>query len=230
MIESSTSGRFSKRRRAVLGGLLLFLALWIVLFAVYFYTSPTSVLRFYFSITQQINIGDAGLLSDAPCAAPCVFGIQAGQTRLDQVAPLLKANGISKCFTEPSVSWILVSCGMARFNVQVNAQTKIVNAIWFHPSTSISVGEIIQKYGEPDYMTVSHDKLPEGTTIRIYLYWNSHRMLVVLPKIDGEIYMIEKTTQIDEADFSDEELYQDSSEIEFGHGYKLWNGYGAYQP
>ena len=79
-------------------------------------------------------------------------------------------------------------------------------------------------------MTVSHDKLAEGTTIQIYLYWNSHRMLIVLPKIDGEIYIIEKTTQIDEADFSDEELYQDSSEIEFGHGYKLWNGYGAYQP
>jgi hypothetical protein len=139
-----------------------------ILFVVCFYISPTSVLRSYFSITQRINIGDAGLLSGAPCAAPCVFRIQAGETRLDQVHPLLKANGISKCFTEPSVSWILVSCGMGRFNVQADAQTKIVNVIWFHPNTSISVGEIIKKFGEPDFVSISRDKLLEGSTIQMY--------------------------------------------------------------
>jgi hypothetical protein len=225
----SNSGRFTKRCRAVWGGLLLLILL-VVLFAVCFYISPTSVLRFYFSITQRINIGDAGLLSGVPCASPCVFGIQAGQTRLDQVPPLLKVNGISKCFTEPSVSWILVSCGMGRFNVQVDAQTKFVNAIWFHPNTPISVGEIIKKYGEPDFVAISHDKLLEGSTIQIYLYWDSNRMSVILPKIDGEIYIIEKATEIEGAGFSNEELYQDSSEIEFGSFYKLWNGYCAYQP
>jgi hypothetical protein len=213
-----------------LGGLLLLLILLTVLFAICFYISPTSVIGLYFSITQKINIGDAGLLSGAPCASPCVFGIQAGETRLDQVPPLLEANGISKCFTEPSVSWILVSCGMGRFNVQADAQTKIVNGIWFHPNTSISVGEIIKKYGEPDFVAVSHDKLLEGSTIQIYLYWDSDRMSVVLPKIEGEIYIIEKATEIEGADFSNEELYQDSSEVEFGPFYKLWHGYGAYQP
>ncbi len=229
MIESHNSGRFTKRRQAIFGG-LLFLVILIVLFAVYFYISPTSIIMFYFSITQQIDIGDAGLLSDVPCASPCVFGIQAGKTHLDQVTPFLEANGISKCFTEPSVSWILISCGMGRFNLQVNAQTKIVNGIWFHPNTSILVGDIIKKYGEPDFVSVSHDKLLEGSKIQTYLYWDSKRMLVVLPKIDGDIYVIEKATEIEVADFSDEELYQDSSEIEFGPAYKLWNGYGAYHP
>ena len=226
----SNSVRFTKRRRTVLGGLLLFLILLIVLFAVCLYSSPTSVLGFYFSITQRINIGDAGLLSGVPCASPCVFGIRAGETRLDQVHPLLKANGISNCFTEPSVSWILISCGMGRFNVQADARTKIVNGIWFHPNTSISVGEIIKKYGEPDFVAVSRDKLLEGSTIQMYFYWDSNRMLVVLPKINGEIYVIEKATEIEGADFSNEELYQDFSEIKFGPFYKLWNGYGAYQP
>ncbi len=230
MNESHNSGRFTKWRRTVLAGVLSVMALLIALFAAYFYTSPQSVLRFYFSITQRINIGDAGLLSDVPCASPCVFGIQAGETRLDEVPPLLKANGISKCFTEPSVSWILVSCGFSRFNVQINAQTKIVNGIWFHPNTSISVGEIIKKYGEPDFVAISHDRLLEGHTIQIYLYWDSNRMLIVLPKIDGDIYVIEKSTKIEEADFSDEELYRGSSEIEFGPFYKLWHGYSAYQP
>ena len=230
MTQSHNPGGFTKRRWTILAGSLSVLALGIVLFLVYFYKSPTSVLRLYYSLTQRINIGDAGLLSDRPCAAPCVFGIQAGETRLDQVPALLKANGVSKCFTEPSVSWILISCGFSRFNVQVNAQTKIVNAIWYHPNTSISVVEIIKKYGKPDYVTISHDKLLEGSTIQIYLYWDPDRMSVILPKIDGDIYVIKETTKIDEVDFSDEELYRGSSEVEFGPFYKTWNGYGAYQP
>ena len=229
MIESHSASRFTKRRRALIGGLLLVLL--IVLFAIYFYT-PLSVLWFYFTITQRIDIGDAGLISDTPCASPCVFGIQAGNTRLDQVLPLLKTNGIrsSNCFTEPSVSWILISCGANRFKVQINAQTKIVNSIEFRPNTSISVGEIIKKYAEPDFVGISHDKYLEGPTIQIYLYWDSIRMLVLLPKINAEIYDIEKATKIEVVNFLDEELYQDSSEIESGPFYKLWKGFGDYQP
>ena len=53
---------------------------------------------------------------------------------------------------------------------------------------------------------------------------------VDLPKINAEIYDIEKATKIEEVNFLDEELYLDSSEIEFGPFYKLWKGVGAYQP
>jgi hypothetical protein len=35
---------------------------------------------------------------------------------------------------------------------------------------------------------------------------------------------------VEGVDFSDEILYQDSSEVELGAFYKLWTGYGAYQP
>jgi hypothetical protein len=55
-------------------------------------------------------------------------------------------------------------------------------------------------------------------------------MSVILPKINAEIYVIAKVTEIEGASFSNEELYQDYSEIKFGPFYKLWNGYGAYQP
>ena len=119
---------------------------------------------------------------------------------------------------------------MGRFNVQADAQTKIVNVIWFHPNTSISVGEIIKKFGEPDFVSISRDKLLEGSTIQMYFYWDSNRMSVILPKINAEIYVIAKVTEIEGASFSNEELYQDYSEIKFGPFYKLWNGYGAYQP
>ena len=70
MTQSHNPGRFTKRRWTILAGLLSVLALGIVLFLVYFYKSPTSVLRLYYSLTQRINIGDAGLLSDGRAPLP----------------------------------------------------------------------------------------------------------------------------------------------------------------
>jgi len=230
MTESRNPGEFTKRRRTILGGLLLALLLTIALFLVYFFKSPTTVLRFYFSITQRIDIGDGGLLSHLPCASPCAFGIQAGETRLEQVLPILKENGISKCQTETSVSWILVSCGMSRFNVQADSQTKIVNGIWFHPNTPVPLGEIIAEYGDPDFISLAFEKYLEHPTIQLNLYWDSIRMLVSLPKTVGKIYRVNKDTKIEGVDFSDENLYQSSSQVDFGSFYRMWNGFGVYQP
>ena len=230
MTESLNPGEIKKRRRVILGGSLTMLALVIALFLVYFYKSPTAVIRFYLNLTQRINIGDGGLLSRLPCASPCAFGIRAGETRFDQVLPLLEKNGISKCQTETSVSWIVVSCGLSRFNVQADAQTKIVNGIWFNPNTSISVEEIIEEYGDPDFVSLDLERTIEEPTIQMNLYWDSIRMLVALPETDGNIYVIKKVTKIKGVDFSDEKLYQASSEVEFGSFYRPWDGYGVYQP
>ena len=223
-------GELTKRRWVLLGGLLSTLALSIGLFLVFFLKSPAPFIGFYLTITQRINIGDGGLLLHLPCASPCAFGIQAGETRLDQVLPILKKNGISKCQTEPSVSWVLVSCGLGRFNVQADTQTKIVNGIYFSPNTSISVGEIIKEYGDPDFVSMDFERYLEQPTIQMNLYWDSIRMLVSLPKTKGNIYIINKDTPIKGVDFSDEKLYQDSSEVGFGAFYRPWNGYAVYQP
>lgn len=66
--------------------------------------------------------------------------------------------------------------------------------------------------------------------MKMNLYWDSIQMLVALPEIDGKIYVVKKATKVEGVDFSDEILYQDSSEVELGAFYKLWTGYGAYQP
>jgi uncharacterized protein YcfL len=177
-------------------------------------------------LAEDIDIGDGGLLSGLPCSSPCAFGIHIGETQLDQVIPVLENNGISRCWTEPSISWSLVSCGGNRLNVQVDMQTNLVNAVWFDPSVPISLGEIIEKYGEPNYVTA--DQEAPGT-IHPRFYWNSIRMLVTLPEISGEAYDVEKTTEVEGIDFSDENLYR-TSEKESDPYYKPWNGYGMYQP
>jgi len=105
-----------------------------------------------------------------------------------------------------------------------------MNGIWFNPNTSISVGEIIAQYGEPDFVSLDFERYLEEPTTQMNLYWDSIRMLVTLPETGGGIYVIKKATKIKGVDFSDENLYQSSTEVEFGSFYQLWNGFGAYQP
>jgi uncharacterized protein YcfL len=175
---------------------------------------------------EDIDIGDGGLLSGRPCPSPCVFGIHVGETQLDQVIPLLEKNGISQCWTEPNISWFLIACGGTRLGVQVDTRTNLVNSIWFYPSVSISLGDMIQKYGEPNYITMDQTGAPG--TIQPHFYWNSIRMGVVLPEISGETYDVETTTEVEGISFLDETLYR-TSEKESDPFYKPWNGYGLYQ-
>lgn len=220
----------SPRRKGFVRAGLLTLLIALALSLVYFYRSPTPFIQFYLMLTQRIDIGDGGLISHQPCGAPCAFGIQAGETRLEQVVPLLKKYGLAKCMTEPSISWILVSCGIGRFNVQADTGTGIVNGIWFYPNTSITVGEIIAQYGEPDFVSLDFQGYLEQPAIQMNLYWDSIRMLVRLPDMAGNSYIINKDTRILSVDYSDDQLYQDSSEVEFGSFYRQWSGYGDYQP
>lgn len=175
---------------------------------------------------EDIDIGDGGLLAGRPCSSPCVFGVRAGETKLDQVIPLLENNGISECSTEPNVSWFLFYCSENRLFVQVDTHTNLVNAIWFHPTVSISLGDVIEKYGEPSYVTVNYESALR--TIQPHFFWNSIRMVIVLPEISGETYAIEKTTAVEGISFSDETLYR-ASEKEADPFYRPWNGYGLYQ-
>lgn len=176
-------------------------------------------------LAEDIDIGDGGLLSGQPCLSPCAFGVRIGETQLDQVIPVLENNGISRCWTEPNISWSLVSCGGNRLRIQVDMHTSLVNSISYDPSVPISLGVIIEKYGGPNYVTVD----PEAAgTIHPRLYWNSLRMVVPLPVISGEVYDVRTTTIVEAISFSDENLYR-TSEKESDPYYKPWNGYGRYQ-
>lgn len=177
----------------------------------------------------RADIGDGGLLSGLPCPSPCVFGIRIGETPLDQVIHVLEENGLSACQREDSVSWIAITCGYS-VSVQVYTQTNIVNATWFYPSSSVSLGEIIERYGDPNFISLQVDGPTEAPTSRMHLYWDSLQMTVEMPEINSHIYALEKTTNVEAVIFLDEEQYMDSSKVPFGEYYKRWNGYDTYQP
>jgi hypothetical protein len=229
MTKSLPAGKSRKWGRLILGGTATVLVIAIALLWSAYKKDPAFLLRFYARVRYGINIGDWGILSGIPCSAPCVFGIRAGETRFDQVMPVLEKNGISSsdCLTEPNVSWFLFTCGAGRLNVQVDTQTNIVNAVWFLPLVRISLGEIIEKYGEPNYVTLDQEGAPG--TIHPRFYWNSLRMLVSLPEISGSTYDIQKTTQVEVIEFSDETLYR-TADKESDPYFRPWDGYGVYQP
>ncbi len=178
---------------------------------------------------ERADIGDGGLLSGLPCAVPCVYGIRIGETSLDQVIPTLQQNGLSECLTEENLSWIGVTCGYSVV-VQVDKATSLVNGTGFYPSVPISLAEIIEKYGEPDFVSLQAEGPAEAPTSRMSLFWDVLKMTVEMPQIDSHIYALEGTTTAEMVIFLDEAQYIDSNKISFGEYYKRWNGYGAYQP
>ncbi|HLO18302.1 MAG TPA: hypothetical protein VK206_25950 [Anaerolineales bacterium] len=214
--------------RLILGGTVsvLVIAMAVLWFA-YKNNEPAYLARIYYVAIYGVNIGDGGVLSGVPCSAPCVFGIRVGETPFDQVLPTLEKNGIasSKCFQEPSVSWYLFACGAGRLNVQVETQTNIVSAVWLLPNDPISFGEMIEKYGEPNYVTLDQEGVD---TIHPRFYWNSLRMSVVLPEIPSNTYDVVKTTAVEIISFSDENLYRIFEKAATSYS-KPWKGYGIYR-
>ncbi len=171
-------------------------------------------------------IGDGGLISNRPCASPCFFGVRLGETPLDQVASLLKENGIFPCYL-PSHTAILCGDGIA---ISSDPSTFIVDGIQYDPAVLITVEEIIRKYGNPNFVRVTLGGIPEAPKISALLLWDSIRMRIDLPEIDekeeqGDV--IESTTEIQWIIFLDETSYSNLTTDEYA---QPWKGYGTYKP
>ena len=94
----------------------------------------------------------------------------------------------------------------------------------------ISLEQIIEKYGEPDFVSIQADGPEDAPTSRMSLYWDDFKMAVEMPQIDSHTYALEAITTAEMVLFLDEAQYVDSSKVSFGEYYKRWNGYGAYEP
>ena len=117
---------------------------------------------------------------------------------------------------------------MVGINMNTPGSTIFVEG--FSPTVSISLGEIIEKYGEPDYVRLNPNDLPGTTKTQVALYWDSIKMSVELPSIRSETYVVKKTTDIEMVIFFNEQQYFGLSEIPLGDEKIAWTGYGSYQP
>ncbi len=183
--------------------------------------------------TGIVSIGDGGLISGKPCASPCFFGIRVGETPLQQVIPTLENNNISPCYQIDELNIFCSDTDVAKVSVTVNESTLVVNGVGYDPDVSISVQNVIEKYGNPSLIQIELDRTngtPESPILLMSLLWDQTKMGVALPdKNDSEeqFYDIENTTDIEWVSFYDDITY---SKIAASESSKPWQGYGTYKP
>jgi hypothetical protein len=174
----------------------------------------------------KVPIGDGGLISGIPCAAPCLFDIRIGETPLDQVIPTLQSYGVSPC----ELSNEVVRCG-APLVISADESTSIVDWIGYYPYGSISVEMIVEKYGEPDSILVEWDFTGDPSRdpeLIVYLLWDALRMTVILPEIPDTVdhtYFVEETTEVHHIDYKDGTSY--ANPPAYGSLWE-WRGYDGY--
>ncbi len=184
-------------------------------------TEPTIVVPQ--STVEMLSIGDGGLLSGKPCAAPCFFGITPGETSKDQVASLLQEQGFHGC---SGYSINNVDC-VERVKIIFTPSTGIVNLLGYILDRTISVQEIISKYGRPDSVHVIGSGIPEAPATTVVLYFDKINTDIRLPEVTGVNYPVASTTKIDLVTYQDNMGYAELKDSTFS---QPWKGYGIYEP
>jgi len=180
--------------------------------------SPTYV------VVEMFSIGDGGLISGQPCESPCFFGIRLGETHLDQVIKILEINGITPCTQINETNIFCSASNIANVSVAIDAKTLIVSGVGYNPSIPITVGDIVEKYGVPNFVYVEQGGNPEFTTLSMHLIWDTIKMdadLGEIPDVGDQIYFVENITEVQWINFSD---------VNYLEPLQLWKGYGNYKP
>jgi phosphoethanolamine transferase EptA/EptB len=115
--------------------------------------------------------------------------------------------------------------------VYVDTPTSTNSALAFSPIVSIPLNELIENYGDPDYVGFTSEGTTESPMIGVVLYWDSIGMFVKLPSIANKTYVIQKKTTVAMIIFFNER--QQVLRIAgkpLGREKISWTGYGEYQP
>lgn len=110
--------------------------------------------------------------------------------------------------------------------VQTSKDIDIHTAMAFAPTVSIPLDEVIEYYGDPDYVRFTSD----STTTGLLLYWDSVKMFVKLPQIADETYPVHEKTNIEMIIFSDDQDVIAVAGQQISEEKTVWTGYGNYQP
>jgi hypothetical protein len=100
----------------------------------------------------------------------------------------------------------------------------------FIPSVSIPVEELIENYGNPDYVWLTFESSTEPSSTRVMLHWTSIRMFAQLARVANKAYPIQKTTQVEMIIIPDSGPVIAFDGISLGEIKIPWSGYGNYPP
>ena len=172
----------------------------------------------------KIDIEDGGFLSEEPCGPPCFWGIVPGKTTEEQAIEILQERGIFELCSafdrERAGGERGIECG-SRVFISFELGSDIVRGLRFNPPSTITVQDVIEKYGEPESVEVG------GVGVHVLNY----QMLLAYPKMFTLIrlsyqkeypYLLTPLTSVREIVYYPE----------FGGEFSLrevWRGYGEYR-
>lgn len=174
-------------------------------------------------VVEMLSIGDGGLISDIPCAAPCFFGITSGETSKDRVIPILEEQGFHQCIEDSENN---IRCA-ERAVVSFASSTNIIIGIGYYPDSDISIEKLIVKHGDPDVVTVIPSGIPEAPSSTILLFFDKLNMRIRLPEVIAVDYPITKSTKVELVNYFGDTLYSEQRDSMFS---QPWKGYGTYRP
>ena len=99
----------------------------------------------------------------------------------------------------------------------------MVQSVYFKPSSSITVQEIVAKYGEPDGVLVYSEGVPEHPRLSLYVVYSSILSRLELPIQEWPGYIVEPSTPVLSIVYAPK-----FSNVRDHYFFEEWIGYGEY--
>jgi hypothetical protein len=206
--------------------------LYISSFLISVFTCFLTACNFSLTATNSTNfhIRDGGLLSGDTCGPPCLWGIIPGITTKSDTFELLEAKGvpIKKCDysqrQNPDQSEL--RCGQVDFGYSLGIafySSGIVKGISFTPEFSVTLDEVVARYGNPDSVSVFNLNVSElPRDLGIQLYYDQLQTVLFLPNQE-ENAVITSNLGIVEVMYSDAQSYMETKRYS-----QPWHGFSQY--
>jgi hypothetical protein len=184
---------------------------------------------------------DRSLITSEPCAPPCWYGIQPGDTQESAVNRLRELPFVDGATIEEQngeVSWDDVIPGKSGGGTLTFRQGELAT-ISYQLQYPLSLMELVDIFGEPHGFDVFTSRGTRGIETILYIYWPSQGLVATVP-VDIEPSEMERTAPIrpdsivevvayyeNQADIEAvfQELYADYPLEETMDNYYRWNGY-----
>lgn len=182
----------------------------------------TGILIILFSLSNCSTIsGDGGFLSEKPCGPPCFYGIIPGITSKDDLEEILKLNSFSCTFFDYTHSSGAQGFMCPWGGIALSDEGNIVIGVSFWPSSKIRLWQVIDKYGEPDYVRTGIVSLPDAKVrVGMMLGFRKIRTWIELEEQSAPKYTVREDSLVRHIGYSDHFDHQPSDVV--------WKGYGEY--
>ena len=178
------------------------------------------------------EIADGGFLSADPCGPPCFWTLVPGITTTEETMVMLDAMNIAdECSpydnSEEAGTRGLICSPVVELSISFRLDEDIVNGVGFHPSQTVTVEEIIERYGEPDAISVEYSGLPHDSYNTVMmLYYDDIYTRLLLPEQESDVFELRPSVEVQTVVYFDRATYAETRQRHSTD----WNGYGKYSP